>query len=499
MNILQAIRDANLFRPFLGDDLSSWAPWEVALRALYGLPVQSDKSHQLAEICTGRSASELPSEGFSTALFLVGRRSGKSKISAVIGAYEALFGGHERRLSKGESGVIPIISPSRYQSTVVWNYLRALFDAPLLQQEVVGEKTGRTSQFLKLRNNLEIRILTGDYRMVRGPAVVCAILDEICFFGYTEESKVKSDTELVRALRPALLTTKGKLIGISSKYACRGYAYSAWKRYHGANNGDAQFCPVWRTLVWDAPSRTMNPTLSEAEIAREYDEDPAAARSEFGGEWREDVAAFVPRALIEALVVPGRFELLPRTATDYRAGADLSGGRSDAAALVIAHKENGKLVQDCARVWTAPYNPFAVVADMAATLRRFRLSRVVGDAYAGEWPVAAFQQHGVKYRLAERSKNELYAELLPLLCGGRHFIELLDNPLQTNQLASLERRARTGGNDVIDHPRNGHDDVANALAVAADAAGIVKKRIGAAWPVAEQPKTLLKIATYGHH
>jgi hypothetical protein len=32
------------------------------------------------------------------------------------------------------------------------------------------------------------------------------------------------------------------------------------------------------------------------------------------------------------------------------------------------------------------------------------------------------------------------------------------------QLVSLERSAKAGGQDRIDHPRHGHDDIANAVA-----------------------------------
>jgi len=131
MNILDAIKDENLFRSFLGK-LRSWRPWLCALRAVYGLPVKSPEGRELIQQCTGRSADELPSQGFQTALFLVERRSGKSRIAAIIGAFEALFGGHETRLAKGESGIIPIISPTRYQSSIVWRYLFAIFEAPLL-------------------------------------------------------------------------------------------------------------------------------------------------------------------------------------------------------------------------------------------------------------------------------------------------------------------------------------------------------------------------------
>src|SRR5688500_6341749 len=105
MEIIDAINDENLFRPFLGDELDSWRPWLTALRALYGLPVTTPRGIQLVEQCCGRSAEELPKAGFGTALFLTGRRSGKSRIAAVIGAFESLFAGHEKRLARGEQGV----------------------------------------------------------------------------------------------------------------------------------------------------------------------------------------------------------------------------------------------------------------------------------------------------------------------------------------------------------------------------------------------------------
>jgi hypothetical protein len=43
-------------------------------------------------------------------------------------------------------------------------------------------------------------------------------------------------------------------------------------------------------------------------------------------------------------------------------------------------------------------------------------------------------------------------------------IELLDNQRLLNQFASLERRTRAGGKDLITHPPGGHDDLANACA-----------------------------------
>ncbi len=480
MTILECIIDRKLFRPFLADangDLSSWMPWLTALRALYGHKIESPKGKRLVEECTGRQPSELPEDGFKTALFLVGRRSGKSRISAIIGAYETAFGKHEERLSPGEVGQLPIVSPTREQSAIVFNYLKAIFEIPLFASEVFQIR--EREKIIELRNGLLILVATGVPSMRRGFTNIAAVIDEVCFFHLAEEGKVRSDTEIVRALRPGLLTTGGKLICISSKYARRGWAFGMWKKYHGVNREESGFSGKWHSLVWDTDSRTMNPTLSKEEIAREIEEDPVAGRSEFLGEWRDDVAEFVPRSLVESLVIPHRKQLMRKPGISYRAGVDLSGGRSDSASLCIVHKEGGTVIEDFVKEWKAPFNPFVVVAGIAAELKKWGLTSVEGDAYAGEWPVSAFKSHGIRYRPASKPKNSLYAELLPVLCGGKDSIELLDDATQTNQLASLERRTRSGGKDVIDHPANGHDDVSNSLAVAVDASGRKRIRIGA--------------------
>lgn len=475
MRILEAIKDEHLFRPFFGASLGSWKPWFVALRCLYGFPITAQDNKALVLQCTGRAAETLPETGFSTALFLVGRRSGKSRISSIVGAFEALLGGHEKRLAKGESGIVAIVSPSRYQSSIVWKYLRAIFDAPLLKSEVVHVQ--ESNQSMILRNGIEIRILVGDWRTIRGPSVVCAIVDEVCFFGLTEESKVRSDTELIRAIRPALTTTHGKLIAISSKYSRKGWAYSTWLRQHGSNRGvSPSFVENWSILVWDCPSRTMNPTLPQEAIDAAFAEDPSAARSEFGGEWREDISEYVPRSLVESLVVKDRRELLPRADLFYFAFSDLSGGRGDDAALAIAHGEGRKVILDFLKLWRAPFNPYTVITQQAEELRRFNLSRVTGDNYAAQFVAEGFAGEGIRYNKSKFSKSELYREFLPRLCSAE--IELLDNPVLVDQLAALERRTRSGGKDTIDHPPNGRDDLANVAAGAVTTAGRRKIKVG---------------------
>ena len=61
----------------------------------------------------------------------------------------------------------------------------------------------------------------------------------------------------------------------------------------------------------------------------------------------------------------------------------------------------------------------AVVHDFAALLKSYRVSRVTGDRYAGEFPRELFRKHGIAYDLAKQTKSELFRDLLPLLNSGR--------------------------------------------------------------------------------
>lgn len=475
MNILEAIEDKHIFRQFLGDDLTSWNPWLTALSAVYGLPITGRADCRLARQCTGRDPSRLSADGYRTALFLTGRRSGKSRTAAIAGAYEAVLGGHEEKLAAGERGIVAVCSPTRRQSRIVKDYLRAIFDTPLLQAEVAGE----TREGFDLRNGTCIEILTGDWRTVRGYTLLAAVIDEIAFFGFDVESKVRSDTELIRAIRPSLATVGGRLIAISSPYARKGWCYQTWKRHHGNEGG--------KVLVWNAPSRTMNRTLPQSVVDDAIAEDLQAAKSEFLAEFRDDISIFLPRTVIEDAVMSGRRELLPQRDTEYFAFADLSGGRSDDAALAIAHLNNRKVIVDFLRRYRPPFNPQAVIAEMANEIRRYGVGRVTGDNYGAEFVARAFAANGIRYTKSDKPKSVLYAELLPRLCSGE--IELLDDEVTVDQLSALERRTRSGGRDVIDHPANGgHDDLANVVAGVATVAGSRRRRAGAFFSPLSQPE-----------
>ena len=133
--------------------------------------------------------------------------------------------------------------------------------------------------------------------------------------------------------------------------------------------------------------------------------------------------------------------------------------------MAIAHLEGDTVVLDCLREVKPPLDPAVTTGELAKVARSYGLNTITGDRYGGQWPAEQWRLHGITFKFSEKSKSDLYGELLPRINAGR--IELLDNPRLVNQLASLERRTvRGSGKDTIDHPvgPNYHDDVANVCA-----------------------------------
>jgi len=221
-----------------------------------------------------------------------------------------------------------------------------------------------------------------------------------------------------------------------------------------------------RVLVWQATTEEMHPTVDREFIAEELANDPASAEAEYFARFRTDVAAYIDKEVVEGLVMRGRRELPPVSTITYAGFVDSSGGSSDEMCVAVGHRgPRGEGILDCVRGRLPPFSPDSVVKEFADLLKSYRVLTVIGDKYAGEWPIERFQHHGITYEVAEKNKSQYYVEFLPLLMSGR--VELLDNQRMVNQLASLERKTGRGtGRDVVDHPSGHayHDDLANVCA-----------------------------------
>jgi hypothetical protein len=446
IDIIRAIEDKKLFRP-LFRDLNTWANWIAFLKTLFALPM-TEEELTVYRSCTGR---ERPSETpFHEAWVPTGRRSGKSLIAALVGVFLACFRNYRPFLARGERARVLIISPDRTQSSIVFGYIRSFLTSnSMLSRMVENER----AESIDLNNGVVISVVTCNYKSVRGFTSAAVICDEVAY--WSADDGRNPATEVLRALRPSLASIPGSLLlAISSPYSRSGPLWDMFQRHHGRDDSDI--------LCWQAASRTMNPTISQAVIDRDMLLDPEAAQSEWYGTFRSDLESYLPEESIRAVTVQGRYELSPIPGIHYTAFVDPSGGRNDAAALGVAHLEKDRVVLDLARRWPAPHDPAVVVGEQAEILKGYGVNRITGDKYAGAWPEQEFRKFGIPYQSAAKDKSSLYLDFLPIVLSGK--IELLDSKHLFAELRSLERRTRKGGRDSVDHPPNSHDDLANSVA-----------------------------------
>jgi hypothetical protein len=445
-SIIDACADPALFARWFRD-AETWRSWFVFLRSLFGLPT-TGQDLELFQRCTGRQAP--PIGGARESWLICGRRAGKSFILALVAVFLACFLDWSQYLTPGERGTVMVIAADKKQARVIYRYAAALLrEVPMLKALITRE----TAEAIDLNNGITIEILTASFRTVRGYTLIAALCDEIAF--WRSDESANPDSEIIGAIRPAMATIPGAmLLCASSAYARRGALWNAYRKFFGKDS---------QVLVWKAATRTMNPTVPQSFIDEAYENDPASAAAEYGAEFRTDVETFVTREAVDAVVVPGRYELPPMPGTHYLAFVDPSGGSSDSMTLAIAHiAKDGNAILDAVRERRPPFSPDDVVLECVSALKSYGVRTVIGDRYGGEWPRERFRVHGIEYQVSEKTKSDIYRDALPLLNSGR--TQLLDIPRLTAQLCGLERRTSRGGRDSIDHTPGAHDDIANAVA-----------------------------------
>ncbi|MEN3793372.1 hypothetical protein [Fulvimarina sp. MAC3] len=475
MTALVTMREALSDPALLGDVMpgDSWAGWRALLIAAMGEELTADE-RELFRTLTGRDHE--PGECVEELWAVVGRRGGKTRAAAVVAVYLAALVDYSDKLAIGERAVLPFIATTTKQARKAFGYAAGILEStPMLR----GLITNRTAETIALSTRVDLEIQPASWRGNRGDTSAAVIGDEAAF--WRDDTSANPDTEILNALRPSLATTGGPLIIISSPYARRGELYTTWKRHYGAS-GDPLI------LVAQAPSRVLNPSLSQKVIDRAMERDPAAAMAEWGAQFRTDVEACLTIEAVEAVTRSGARERGRIGDVTYFGFVDPSGGSADSMTMAIGHKEGSKAILDVIREVKPPFSPEAVVADFSADFKRYGVRRIEGDRYAGEWAREPFRKLGIEYVATSKPKVDLYRDLIPRVNSGE--VELLDMPRLASQLVSLERRTSRGGRDTIDHPPRGHDDVANA------AAGVLVLIFDRTFSTAKPGTT--RMATYGY-
>jgi hypothetical protein len=437
ISVRQALEDPAWLGGMLGGE--SFAVMRTLLIAAMGEALMADEMEIFTEV-TGRTVT--PSAPAEELWIVASRRSGKTIAIATIAAYLAGCCDHRDCLGPGERGVLPIMAANTLQAGQCYNFIRGIFTniprfAALVEQ-LGGRHGGITSDTISLKNRIDIQVRPASFRTIRGITAIGVIAEE-CSMWQSDDSR-NPDREILAAARPCLATTGGALFAIGSPHARKGETWGTYNKHFGANGNPA-------ILVANGPTKLFNPTIKQSVIDRAYEDDPAVAASEWGGQFRSDLESYVNPEIVDACTVRGVYRLYPVKGVSYIAHADPSGGSQDSFTCAIGHVESGIGILDVLLEKRPPFISIAdVVLQFCAVLREYGLHECVGDRYAAGFTVEAFRKHGVEYRHSDMTTTDYFSGFLPILNSRR--AQLLDHKRLAAQLCSLERRpSRVGAKD----------------------------------------------------
>ncbi len=419
----------------------------VCLAGYYGLPMP-DQEH--AEVFRTIAGYEYQSRRYPGGLVAVaGARGGKTeRLLAAPLVYEAVCVDHAAYLSRGERAVFPLVAQDSRATRVAFSYIKAMLtETPELAPFV---RDVRASE-VDVGDLVTISCFACTVAAVRGYTVPAAGLDEVSYWDV-------DDLEVLRSVRRGMGTVPvPRLFIVSTPRARTGILWRLYERSWGKSDA-----PV---LCIHAPTHLLNPSFQLDRLAEEEDLDAAGAERDYAARWLAEEESYLSADVLAACTAPRR-SLPPVPGTTYRAGCDPSGGAGrERFAWAVVHQEGPAFIVDHVG-WRGgdghPFSPQDAVAAAASDFKAYGVRSLIGDKYAGQWVAQAFAEHGITYTFAERDKSAAFVECQPLFHRGA--VQLPDVPELLREFRQLEQRALPGGKVRVEHPRNGVDDLATAVA-----------------------------------
>ncbi|NQT80269.1 MAG: hypothetical protein HQ555_07770 [Candidatus Aminicenantes bacterium] len=459
MRIIDAVQSDKGFKSYF-TSLRTWESWFTFLKVLQGSSKLKPQELELLQECTG--LTEAPKEPIKEAYVIAGRRSGKSTICALLAVFYAVWGGWEKYTSKGEKPRVFVIGTNKAQSRIIMGYIKAFLSLNTFLKGMVRKSL---SESIELRNGVEIVVKPASWRSSRGFTVGMLILEELAFWRFEEESATR-DKEIYVAIKPGTTSIKNSLIvGISTPFARQGLLWSKFRKHYGKPGS---------TLIWQAPTWTMNKTLTEHDLEKEYLE--TLGEAEYGAEYcakfREDIEGYLPLETIDKAIVKNRMFLPPDPEVErYYAFCDPSEGvrkGGDSMTLAISHPELVEDTEDKVYVLDyifeaiPPFNNNTVISEIALICKKYNVSEIVQDRHAIGWISKDLEPYDIIVEASDKTKSEIYEYFAVLM--NKNEVELLDEPRLKSQITGLQRILKSGGLVKIDHYRGGHDDLINSAA-----------------------------------
>jgi hypothetical protein len=425
-------------------------PQYTILRAIDGEPPASQDERDTFFELTGRR--DWPAKPPGDVTIDGGSRSGKTSILEMpTGLYQGIFGGHERYLARGERGIIPVIFQDAKASAVGGGYLNAYLESSPLLKSAVDDVTQTE---IRLKNRITFMRFPCTGTSLRGWSIPCALMDELG--SWSVEGMANADVEIVQACRRGMVQFPNSLLlKVSTPWLKQGVLWDDFQAAWGKPDPDR--------LVFKAPSWLLNPTLV-GRLERERRLDPRRFSREYAAEFADALLESLLTADAIDLVTPrGIVERAPDRRRTSVVHLDMATGiGKDAAGIAVATDDGVRAILQAVRHFTPPFSVSDVIGEVADLCRRYDVPEVTVDKYAPGLVLDLLAQRGIDGRIADADTSKAFLGLLMLV--NTRGCSLLDSRVLRAELIGLMRQPAAGGKDIVSHGRNGHDDLAAAVA-----------------------------------
>lgn len=471
----ERIQKANIleFAEMLGYSFEGRPGQELTLRLLHGMPLPSGTVKTFVRVpCDGFVLEEkemswqayyrlltgsktdyiVPKTEPTEMLLCVGRRSGKTTLTAIEGLYQTTRDKWLQYLRKSEkmalAGIIAT-TVDQARDLLQKTCVESIKDSPL-RHYVDGD----VKRHLLLANGLAIRSFPCNARAPRGYPYFFTVYDEAAWF-YVEGKK--AGDQIDAAVDDGRMQFPGsKHMEITTPAGKQGRFYEMF----------AQEDPPPGTIRIKAATWLFRPELHRNNpdfIPAKFQKQPFHAGREIGAEFDEVVEPFLPeKETLECLNLAG--DMPPDSRHFYGAGIDASGlSGNDRFGFGIAGRdlERGRYYAAVVRSYE-DRNPNPIMAQVKRYCRLYDIHEVWTDQYAKGWVHAALRSIGIEPKVCP-SASIIWTNFRKFIMGRQ-----MDMP-QTHGLkqALLRTQSSYGKTNhlTIIHPRDryGHADEAEGL------------------------------------
>lgn len=412
---------------------------------------------------------------------IIGRRGGKSTISAVLGLFCGIKEDWSKYLYKHPHATVLVLSHTKEFSQEILEILRTMAQASPVLSRLMDKKKKNTQSTFNLKvpfiyrdaegkdyvkySRVQIKVGAASKKSTRGIAACAVLCDEIAFWG-TEEKSAERDIDILRALKPAMsqFDNKAILIKLSSPGIKQGELYN---EYMKRDSLPPNF------VIFKAPSWVWNKILNNQFLATEYKLDPTGFGSEYRADFVDSLSDFISPEMVDLCVMRGVSINPPETKkvdVTYVAAIDAA-FKGDRFTFTIAGFCNGRLKQYVMKAWEGnrkvPVKAHEVAQFIRTVCREYGISRVHADQYAFHPLKEIFEQYGlllIETPFTNNFKKQIYYNLKTVVHNQK--LDLLDHALTITEIKQLQCEQTSTGTVRIGHPVGGHDDCATVIAIA---------------------------------